>query len=86
LILSGGYVEHRLENGGVVGLRTLRPGMVNRIGADDFHRVTLLAEGCWSLFVAGKRTQTWGFKDASTGRYESITAHEARTANQRRAT
>lgn len=79
LILSGGYIEHRLEPSGVIGLRTLRPGMVNRIDANDFHRVTLISAGCWTLFMAGERTQEWGFKDASTGVYESSTAHEART-------
>ena len=59
LILSGGYVEEREE-----GLRTLRPGMINVIRGTDFHRVELLKpdQGCWTIFIAGRKASDWGFK------------------------
>lgn len=59
LILTGGYREERGDE-----VRTLRPGMINVIGMDDFHRVDLLEpkKGCWTLFVAGKGVQDWGFR------------------------
>ena len=59
LILTGGYVEEREHE-----IRTLRPGMLNFIKSDDFHRVELLKpeKGCWTIFVAGKGVQDWGFK------------------------
>lgn len=63
LILTGGYMEERGD-----GVHVLRPGMVNVINADDFHRVSLLKpkQGCWTLFVAGPRTNEWGFRDNDT--------------------
>lgn len=72
IILAGGYVEERMA---VVGgerkivTRTLRPGMLNVIRADDFHRVALLdGKTTWTLFVAGERTgELWGFLDPDTG-------------------
>lgn len=64
IVLAGGYREER-------GLETkvFTPGMVNVIRGDDFHRVDLLnpTMGSWSLFVAGRKTGGWGFKDAASG-------------------
>lgn len=59
IVLAGGYVE---ERDGVE--RVFKPGDVNVIAQNDFHRVRLLDEkaGSWSLFVAGRRVQTWGFR------------------------
>ena len=47
LILKGGYVEQRGD-----AMRTFRPGTVNVIRKDDYHRVELLdpKRGSWSLF------------------------------------
>lgn len=47
----------------VVRRKTYRPGSVNLIWANTFHRVDLLDEkaGCWTLFIHGKRIQNWGF-------------------------
>ena len=64
LILKGGYVEERgFEE------RTFKPGSVNIISKDDYHRVELLdpANGSWSLFIAGANAGSWGFKNAITG-------------------
>jgi hypothetical protein len=40
---------------------------INIIRGDDFHRVDLLERDCWSLFLAGPKTQSWGFWCRETG-------------------
>lgn len=66
LILSGGYKEER-RFGDFVESRTIKPGMLNFINADDFHRVDLLEDEAWTLFFAGKLTgRSWGFWDRKT--------------------
>lgn len=64
IVLAGGYREERGDE-----VRTVLPGTVNVIRGDDFHRVDLLdpAKGSWSLFIAGRKTGGWGFKDATSG-------------------
>lgn len=66
LVLAGGYHEERGDYS-----RICKPGAINVIRHDDFHRVELLKpkEGSWSLFVAGERVQGWGFRDAETHEY-----------------
>lgn len=66
LILKGGYVEERGEQ-----IREFRPGALNTISSDDFHRVDLLEpeHGCWTLFLAGRNVQSWGFRRRGTGEY-----------------
>lgn len=66
LILSGGYREERGND-----VRIVRPGSINIIRGTDFHRVDLLEPscGCWTLFVAGRRSQDWGFRDHVTGEF-----------------
>lgn len=68
LILSGGYVEERLYRGWWPGAmlegirrKTYKPGRFNFIRANDFHRVDLRDGECWTIFLAGPRTQDWGF-------------------------
>jgi hypothetical protein len=61
-ILFGGYVEERFKDGKVV-LRDVKAGRFNFIRANDYHRVHLKNKGCWSLFIAGPRKQSWGFWD-----------------------
>jgi len=68
LILTGGYREERRIGRHVV-TRELRPGMINVIAADDFHRVELLGESCWTLFIAGHVAQSWGFWDRFKDEY-----------------
>lgn len=67
LILTGGYREERRFRGGIE-TRIFRPGDVNVLMPDTFHRVDLLdpAAGCWTLFVTGQRVQDWGFWDRYT--------------------
>lgn len=72
LILAGGYREERRVLAGgreVVATCTFLPFTGNRILANDFHRVDLLEKDCWSLFLAGPKTQSWGFWDRDTGEY-----------------
>jgi hypothetical protein len=65
LILTNGYREERWDSKTkTVITRTLRPGSINRIMADDFHRVELLdpTRGAWTLFFTGSRVkEPWGF-------------------------
>lgn len=68
LILAGGYDEERLGDDGRHFVRRVRPGMVNVIARDDFHRVTKLhSEIVWTLFITGRKLSTWGFRDTETG-------------------
>ena len=36
---------------------------------DTFHRVDLLEDDAWSLFLVGPKTKSWGFWDRVTGQY-----------------
>lgn len=58
--------------------RTFKPGQVNRIGANDFHKVTLLESDCWTLFITGEKTQSWGFWDHEIGEFIPWREHKRR--------
>lgn len=68
LILAGGYREERRDSANRAYSRYVYPGELNFIRADDFHRVDLLQEDAWSLFIAGPKVQSWGFWDRHTDR------------------
>lgn len=90
VILSGGYTEERYD--GPLDLieprrvraRALRPGSVNVIRHDTYHRVQMLnGTPTWSLFIAGPRVaktrgEDWGFVSPQTREYESWGARDAR--------
>lgn len=65
IILTNGYVEERWNpKTKRVDKHVLRPGSINVIRANDFHRVDLLNpdQDAWTLFFAGKRLSgLWGF-------------------------
>lgn len=69
LILTGGYIERRVITGAAITNvdeleeteRELRPGMINVIDREDFHRIVYVKPGTWSLFLAGERVGGWGF-------------------------
>jgi hypothetical protein len=67
LILAGGYVEERREGNKVV-IRKIRPGNINLIMRDDFHRVDLREYDAWTLFLVGPKKSSWGFWDRVTGK------------------
>jgi hypothetical protein len=78
IVLAGGYREERAWVGPWYGFypdsvktrkRVLRPGAVNFISRNDFHRVELIEEDAWTLFVAGPRTGDWGFFDLAEKHY-----------------
>lgn len=78
-ILSGGYKETRITPSKGLNIKTrfLTPGCLNRIGIDDFHKVQLLSDQTWSLFISMNRTQTWGFW--VDGRFVPFTEYFSRT-------
>lgn len=65
LILTNGYLEQRWDpKTRSIQTRKVRPGSVNVIRANDFHRVDLLdpSKGAWTLFFSGRRVrEEWGF-------------------------
>ena len=64
LVLSGGYEEIRLADPvtGTTAVRWLRPGRLNLLKGDDFHRVILSnRRPAWTLFLHGPRVKGWGF-------------------------
>jgi hypothetical protein len=70
LILSGGYREERRVRGtDRVETRIVRPGSLNFIRSDDFHRVDLLEGEAWSLFLVGPKFTGWGFWNRDTGTF-----------------
>lgn len=68
LVLAGGYVEERRVRDNVVR-RDVKPGRLNWIGHDDFHRVDLRGPEAWTLFLAGPKVSSWGFWNRATGAF-----------------
>ena len=58
-----------LEPGVATERREIKPFRLNFIRANDFHRVELRGRTAQTLFLAGPRTQDWGFLDPKTGEY-----------------
>ena len=78
LVLAGGYVEERRAEifdpldghvSYVVEKRVVKPGTINVIRSSDFHRVDLVGEDSWSLFVTWRKASSWGFWDRHTNTY-----------------
>lgn len=67
-ILSAGYSEERLVDGQVIR-REVRPGSLNVLKANTFHRVDLTHGDAWTLFLVGPITQSWGFLDRYTKQF-----------------
>ena len=65
LLLSGSYLETRMlgaESDNILQTRCLRPGSLNLISGDTFHRVNLPQnQECWSLFLHAPKASSWGF-------------------------
>lgn len=47
--------------------KLVRPGQLNLLRHDTFHRVDLLEEDAWSLFMVGPIVSSWGFWNSTTG-------------------
>lgn len=78
IILAGGYREERRQPAGIsidegatwyylVDERTLTAGSVNVIDGDDFHRLEVLEDDAWSLFIAWDDCKPWAFWNRETG-------------------
>ena len=67
-ILAGGYLEERMVDGKVTTFKVM-PGSINFIRDNDYHRVDLLEEDCWTLFITGPNTQSWGFLHRVTQKF-----------------
>ena len=65
-VLAGGYTEERRFGDHLVQVRTVRPFRFNFIRKEDYHRVDLLEEDAWSLFLVGPKIDTWYFWDRKT--------------------
>jgi hypothetical protein len=65
LVLVGGYREERRVGDSVIS-RLVRPFTFNRISADDYHRVDLFESDAWSLFIVGRKVDSWFFWDRNT--------------------
>jgi len=76
LILINPYAEERLLPNGNIIVRLLKPGMINFIGRDVFHRVDLVNGKVWTLFITGPRIKDgesiWGFWDRVTREYKDF--------------
>jgi hypothetical protein len=74
LVLSGGYDELRADTLGAVNCRSIRPGRINRLSGETYHRIVLRGRPAWTLFAHGPRSKGWGF--LRDGRYRAM-AHNA---------
>lgn len=93
-VLSGGYTEYR-KDGRYAPVREyfLRPGRLNIIWHDTFHRVDLHdeEEGATTLFIAMPRKpkqkddEGWGFVPADGSTYEDAEVRFQRLERERRA-
>jgi len=71
LVLAGGYDELRPSGGDLRQpvARHLRPGRLNWLRGQDYHRVVLRAgRPAWTLFLHGPRVKGWGFVQGGTYR------------------
>jgi hypothetical protein len=67
-VLSGGYrEERRIPGTDKVTVRLLPAGSVNLIFDDDYHRVDLLDDEAWTLFIVGPKVGSWCFWNRHTG-------------------
>jgi len=64
-VLVGGYWEDRRVDDAVIR-RRVRPFTFNVLRHDTFHRIDLIEEDAWTLFLAGPKTATWYFWDPVT--------------------
>jgi hypothetical protein len=78
LVLSGGYHEERVHDPLWVQALGLKPLIQNRtylplsfnfLESIDFHRIDLIEEDAWTLFLVGPEVASWGFWDRVTGKF-----------------
>lgn len=65
IILKGGYSENRYDSeGNFVSQRWHGPGSILYRPANSWHRLDLDGASATTLFITGKKCQTWGFRTA----------------------
>lgn len=72
LILAGGYSEERRQPDDTIIRREVRPGSINYLNDQHFHRVDLYESDGWSIFITShRRTKEtrWGFWDRQARLY-----------------
>lgn len=67
-ILNGSYKEEYRDKD-KVKTKIFSAGKINIVKANKFHRVDLLTDKVWTLFISGPKTQDWGFWDRHTYRF-----------------
>ena len=67
-IVSGRYKEE-YRDGDIVKSRELGPGNINYVPKDKFHRIDLLTEEVWTIFISGPKVSSWGFWNRDTNEY-----------------
>lgn len=61
VILSGGYIEQRWQNGGRVSI-IRQPGTSYHCDDTTYHRIAeLLTPECWTLVVTALKSKSWSF-------------------------
>jgi hypothetical protein len=68
-VIAGGYIEERRNEFDQVTQRGVKPLSFNFIRSTDFHRVDLVEDDCWTLFLTGPKARSWGFWDRTTKVY-----------------
>jgi hypothetical protein len=62
VVLKGGYLEEVYDaQGALIGTVWHGPGSVFRRPADSWHKIVDVDPGTTTLFITGKKAQTWGF-------------------------
>lgn len=83
LILAGGYREERkLEFESKTAWYQYRAGNINTLSSNDFHRVVLTEKDAWTLFITGKKTQSWEFWSPKKDEYVNWKEYRAWKAKQ----
>lgn len=72
IVLTGGYWEERLNKDGKVYRKFIKPGSINFINSNVYHRVDLENKPVWTLFFTSGRNKKsdWYFYDRITKKYK----------------
>lgn len=60
-VVSGGFVEHTIENGGINKRVKRLPGAVKFRLPSAAHRLELIGKQSVSIFITGPKVREWGF-------------------------
>ncbi len=85
IILAGSYLEERMIKGKIV-TRIFKPGDINYIKANDFHRIELKTKRVWTLFISGSKNNknNWGFLNRNNFKFVSWQEHMTKSATSKK--